>query len=292
MDVLPKSALFCALAVSIPAGISVPLVAQPVATVQRVTALDSPDGVQVEITCNSPVTPQAQIVSNPDRLVIDFPQALPAGTLHNLQVRRGEVKDVRVGLFTARPPVTRVVLDLNRAQAYRLVPSGNRILVRVGGPQTMAERVMVPQSPPAPRVTVQFHNGLLSIQADRASLAEVLSEIQRRTGADIPIPAGAGQELVVVRQAPMPAEAALAALLYGSRFNFILVGSENNASGLQSAILTPKSGLPAGQMFTSSERMEPPIAETPAPVTPPAAGEEEPEEDDVPNEPPQPPQPN
>ena len=39
---------------------------------------------------------------------------------HN--VDRGEVKDVRFGLFQGKPPVTRIVLDLKTPQSYQGLP--------------------------------------------------------------------------------------------------------------------------------------------------------------------------
>jgi hypothetical protein len=250
--------------------------------------------VEVEITSSYRVTPQTQMVASPDRLVIDFPQALPGGNLHSLTVNRGEVTRIRVGLFAAHPPVTRVVLDLKGPREYTLVPSGNSVIVRVGvrgtSPAMMSPAPAIAPAPPpkpAPKVEVRYQDGLLSIWADKATLAEVLSEIQRCTGADIPIPAGAEHELVVARMAPANAEEALASLLNGSRFNFILVGSATDPAALRSVILTPRSGIPAGQVISSvtpvtaaASLPEPPVAGAPLPP------DQEAPEEDTPVEPP------
>ena len=50
---------------------------------------------------------------------------------------------------------------------------------------------------PAPRVQVSFRNGQLKVWTEKATLAEVLNEIHRQTGADIAIPSGAEQDQVV-----------------------------------------------------------------------------------------------
>jgi len=47
--------------------------------------------------------------------------------------------------------------------------------------------------PPQPPVTVTFVNGMLTIRADKATLAQVLFEVQRQTQAEIAIPAGASR---------------------------------------------------------------------------------------------------
>src|SRR6266849_10799239 len=105
---------------------------KPAVTIRRVAVLGSSNDAKVEITASEPVTPQTQVVTGPDRLVIDFPNAVPGSDLRNVPVNRAEVKDVRVGLFTADPPVTRVVLDLKTPQTYQIFPSGNTVIVKVG----------------------------------------------------------------------------------------------------------------------------------------------------------------
>jgi hypothetical protein len=76
---------------------------------------------------------------------------------------------------------------------------------------------------------------MLSIHAEKATLAEVLFEVQRQTQAEIAIPAGAEQEGVVADIGPAPAREALAELLNGSKYNFIFVG---DGAALERVILT------------------------------------------------------
>jgi hypothetical protein len=245
-------------------GITCPLLAaaQAAATIQRVAVLDRGSGVEVEIVASGPVTPQAQAVTGPDRIVIDFPNAFPGGILRRLAVNRGKVKGVRTGLFSANPPVTRVVLDLKSAEPYQVTSAGNRVIVKVGqgeegrGFDTQFEVVesavspgrIVPEAevsarvPPPRRIEVQFRNGKLSIWADKVTLAELLNEVHVKTGASIPIPAGAEQELVVANMEPGPASDVLASLLNGSRFNFIMISSDTDPNRLKSVILMPRAG--------------------------------------------------
>ena len=314
MDVLPKSALFCALAISAAVCLPDRLLAQKAVTVESISLVSAAEDFEIEITSSAPITPQSQVIDNPQRLVIDFLQAVPGPHLRNLSVNRGEVKSVRVGLFASHPPVTRVVLDLKGPQSYEVLPSRNKVLVKVGESGTPMQTakaslpgeplrpssttqpapvVAPPPPPPAPKVIVHFQNGLLSITAERASLAEVLAEVQRRTGASIPIPAGADQEQVVAKIGPLPAEAALASMLNGSRFNFILVGSEGNPAALQSVILTPKSGLPEGQVISTISPVAQPVSRAAlVPVPPPPASDEDDSEDadEPPDQPAPPPQ--
>ncbi|HJT71440.1 MAG TPA: AMIN domain-containing protein [Terriglobales bacterium] len=89
------------------------------------------------------VSPQAQIIANPDRLVIDVPNARPGPVLRNQLVNRRDVERIRVGLFANSPPTTRIVLDLKSVQPYRITPTGLGFTVSVG-PEA------APAAPPPP----------------------------------------------------------------------------------------------------------------------------------------------
>jgi hypothetical protein len=223
------------------------------ATVNRVALLGGTENVEVEITASQRITPQVLVLSGPDRLVIDFPGALPASTLHDLSVARGQVKNIRIGLFASNPPVTRIVLDLKAPQQYELFPAGKTVIVKLRADikpvavlTTTAAKLSAPLAAPiqpikpATKVEVEFRNGKLTISANKATLAEVLYEVHRKTGADIPIPSGAEREQVVGSFGPAPAREVMASLLNGSRFNFILVASDQDPSQLRSVVLTPR----------------------------------------------------
>ena len=102
-----------------------------VPTIRRISVLAGKT-LELEIAASGPVKPRAQIIQGPDRLILDFPGAIPAKSLHNLDINRGDVKDARVGLFSSNPPVTRIVLDLKSAQPYELFSSGNTVVVKFG----------------------------------------------------------------------------------------------------------------------------------------------------------------
>ncbi|MGA8309153.1 MAG: AMIN domain-containing protein [Terriglobales bacterium] len=221
-----------------------------VARVSKVTVTPSNAGIEVEIATSQSVAMRSQVTTNPDRLVLDFPDALPAPDLHNQAINRGEVIGVRIGLFSQNPPVTRVVIDLKSPQPYRIFPGGKTVIVKLMTGQQQASAVPgaahidpvsftpAPSAKPASQLEVVSRNGQLSIRAEGVSLAQVLNEVRRKIGADIPIPLGAAQEQVVANIAMMPVRETLTTLLNGSRFNFILVGSDNDPAKLKSVILT------------------------------------------------------
>src|SRR5580693_2719686 len=81
-------------------------------SVRSVKILGSKDAVEIEVEASARIVPQTRVLTGPDRLVVDFPNATPSNELRRQSVDRGEVKDLRIGLFQSKPPVTRVVLDL------------------------------------------------------------------------------------------------------------------------------------------------------------------------------------
>jgi hypothetical protein len=224
-----------------------------VAKVSQVSVTSDGGGVDVEITTSRPVVMRSQVATDPDRLVLDFTQAVPGTGLHSQLINQGEVKGVRVGLFGQNPPVTRVVIDLKSAQPYRIYPSGKTVTVKLmpgekqpsaGAPGHLNQVSFTPPVPakPAPVLEVNFGNGRLSILAHDVSLAQVLNEVQKKTGTDIPVPSMAAQEQIVTNIGPLPIREALTALLNGSRFNFILVGADDDPAKVKSVILTFRSG--------------------------------------------------
>ncbi len=124
---MPRLSYFRAL-LGIVAILSAPICAQTPAPksattrarVQHVLVRGTGAAMEVEIqTSGTPVEPDSQTLAGPDRIVVDFPGALPAAELRALKVNRGALKGIRAGLFFDNPPITRVVLDLAEPQSYR-----------------------------------------------------------------------------------------------------------------------------------------------------------------------------
>src|SRR5215475_9703718 len=104
-------------------------------TVAKVVIV-SKEPFQLQIQTNATTAPQAQIVTSPERLVVDIPNALPGPELRGIPIKFGEVRGVRVSLFSTEPPVTRIVVDLNQPQWYRVTPNNSGLLVSLGSSET------------------------------------------------------------------------------------------------------------------------------------------------------------
>ncbi len=114
--------------------------AQETPSVRRVEVLSKQNPLEIEIEGSESLVPQAQILSDPDRLVVDFANAVPGAQLRNQTLNSQEIKSVRVGLFSSKPPVTRVVLDLNGPQAYQIFPSGRTVIIKIGSGRSQISR--------------------------------------------------------------------------------------------------------------------------------------------------------
>jgi len=238
---------------------------------------------QLRIETTGQIAPQAQMIEGPDRLIIDLPNTQPGVGLRRLNVNRGAVRAVRTSLYSRQPSVTRVVVDLSLPQWYRIVPDSSGVLVTIGGgagaptdpgttigwvstkspahhvssAKTTAVMPGARRSAPVNGVSVEFANGMLSIHANNASLSEVLFQIQKKTGAEIAIPAGTEQERVAADFGPGTPSDVLSQLLNGSGLNFVVVGSESDPNALRSVLLSPK----GPDMPTQAQPYSPPVAQ-------------------------------
>jgi hypothetical protein len=91
---------------------------------------------------------------------------------------------------------------------------------------------------------VSFQNGQLSIVAPNSTLGDILRAVRKQTGAEIEIPAA--NDRVVTHLGPGPVRDVMAELLNGSRFNYVLLGSAENASLLTRVVLVAKTGQENG----------------------------------------------
>lgn len=114
---------------------------------------------------------------------------------------------------------------------------------------------------------VSFQSGQLTIVAPNSTLGDILRAVRKQTGAEIEIPEA--QDRVVTRLGPGPAREVVAELLNGSRFNYVLLGSPQDANVLTRVVLVAKSGpdnpggapLQPGPSQTVGNNMAPPPQE-------------------------------
>lgn len=128
-------------------------------TVRNVSVTQGPQGIELEIEANGPLSPQAMKVENPERLVIDLPGALPVRA-RKIDVNTPDVKSVRMSRYQDFPPTTRVVVDLLATRDYQVLPVGNTVRVKLREPAVASGPAAAPFVAPAasqPAMEVTAH---------------------------------------------------------------------------------------------------------------------------------------
>jgi len=112
-------------------ALALPAAADPAAEIQEVHVAPKGDQETIDVRLSSSVKPAVIIAKNPDRLVLQFSNTATPTRQQVALVDQNGVKDVRIGLNKADPPVTRVVVDLNRAHPYAVAVDGNTVRLTV-----------------------------------------------------------------------------------------------------------------------------------------------------------------
>ncbi len=108
------------------------LVASKVAAIKSFRIVQEKNGPAVEILSTRPLVPSIQAITDPDRLVIDLPNARLETQEKRINVQADQIRAIRADQFQQNPPVARVVLDLLAPRAYTWDAAGNRLVVHLG----------------------------------------------------------------------------------------------------------------------------------------------------------------
>ncbi len=117
---------------------------------------------------------------------------------------------------------------------------------------------LTPEQRPANPPMVSYVDGKLTVVAKNSTLGDVLRAIAAKTGASIDVPEAAN-ERVVSQLGPAPARDVMAALLNGSHFNYVMVGTETNPNSVAHVILTAKTDRPEGSANTNASLARPTV---------------------------------
>jgi hypothetical protein len=150
------------------------------------------------------------------------------------------------GLLVAGVLCLSTALKADDAQTTQTIPRVHKVKKTPPPPPLPSgPQGPVPQVPldamPAVAPQVSYTDGMLSIVAPNSTLGDILRGVRKYTAADIEVPATAN-ERVVTRLGPAPARQVMAELLNGSHFNYILLGSPENANKLVRVVLVAKTG--------------------------------------------------
>jgi hypothetical protein len=98
---------------------------------RHVSVVPGTNDIQIEITASGAVNPKVTKLSSPARVLVELPETAVATSQNKIPVDSGGVKAVRVGMDGKTPPTTSVVVDLEKALSYDLVPgaAGKVVLI-------------------------------------------------------------------------------------------------------------------------------------------------------------------
>jgi type IV pilus assembly protein PilQ len=105
--------------------------AQTTSQLERVNVVRGTDDIRVEMNASGTITPKLSTLDSPARVVVDLPSTVMANGQSHINVGAAGVRGVRIGMSGQN---TRIVVDLEKACAYELVPgpAGKLILTLHG----------------------------------------------------------------------------------------------------------------------------------------------------------------
>ena len=128
-------------------------------------------------------------------------------------------------------------------------------------------RVGAVASPPAPPpvakvpadpLKVSYASRQLRIDAFDSTLSDILVKVAAVTGVKIEIPIGATRDVLpFVRLGPGPARQVVAALLYGSNFDYVILASATDPDGIENVLLMPREKRGGGADAVAGEPRSP-----------------------------------
>lgn len=103
----------------------------PHATIEHADITLEPNSLTIEISLSALFLPQGVLLTNPDRLVFDFPGfTLQAGN-RQMPIDNGPVRRFRAALFQSEPPIARVVIDLKEPVNFDVKSVGNKVVIEI-----------------------------------------------------------------------------------------------------------------------------------------------------------------
>lgn len=106
--------------------------------------------------------------------------------------------------------------------------------------------------PPATPPIAELTGGKLIIRANGQDLLTVLDAVRKVTGITIEMPASQAPDPVFMNVGPLPSQDVLVALLEGTKYNYVIVGSEKDPRLVTRLVLSQQSGTSAAPLIAST----------------------------------------
>jgi hypothetical protein len=102
------------------------------AEVTGINISEQETGVRIKLDTTAPV-PSAEVISTyRDSLTLDLPGAVYRGLPRRIPVNRDGVRAVRLWMQSENPPLTRVVVEIEKTEQYLLSSDGNAVVLQIG----------------------------------------------------------------------------------------------------------------------------------------------------------------
>jgi len=88
--------------------------------------------VRIELSTSATVPSAEVIATYRDTLILDLPGAVYHALPRRLQVNHAGIRAVRLWMQSENPPLTRVVVEIDRTEQYLVSSDGNSVVLRVG----------------------------------------------------------------------------------------------------------------------------------------------------------------
>lgn len=119
----------------------------PQSQVLRAVSIHSQtDRLTVDVDLSVPLVPEGTRLSNPDRLVFDFPGFRLQSQTRHIQVNNGQVRTVRTAQFQEKPPIARIVFDLTEPVRFAAKTDGNKVVIEILTPEESSSRAALAHS--------------------------------------------------------------------------------------------------------------------------------------------------
>jgi AMIN domain-containing protein len=116
--------------------------------IEKLNVVREGKDVLVELSLSQATTPSVETATNPDRIVLILPNTVSLSKQQRVPVNYNGLQTIRIGLNSAEPPVTRVVLDLDSVHTYKVATQGAKIILKVQATTATASSSAGPQRNP------------------------------------------------------------------------------------------------------------------------------------------------
>src|SRR6202171_6063621 len=168
----------------------------PVVTNISVSGQDSE--VRIDVSATTAVTSAKVTAVYADRIALDLPGVVYNKSARRILVNKNGVRAVRIWQQEENPPLTRMLIELDRSVPYLLSSEGNSVVLRIGSRlQEPEQRASKQPSQPSRRQDDAAHTGRTS---PAVSAAEAVIGVFRRGGKGSPYPNS--EDAPPIQQAP------------------------------------------------------------------------------------------